>query len=176
MGRLGGALLKGVGVLVLAAIALSAIATIVGIVFGLIVTIVELVVTAAMIALVALAVVGLYSLLSGSGSDDATRHEQPGDAWRTAGTQDSLRRAEDESGGWTERIPGMGDGSEAGDDARGRERDPRDRLRQQYVDGEIGEAEFERKMDQLMETERLERQVERDGVDDPTERDRLRER
>lgn len=38
--------------------------------------------------------------------------------------------------------------------------DPVDRLRERYANGEIDEAEFERKLDRLLETEDLERRAE----------------
>lgn len=152
-GRLASALLKGLGLLVLGVIALGVVATIVGIVAA----IVRLLVTVAVLALVVLAVAGLYSLVRGNDAGDP-------DDWRTAADGDRLRRPEDEDSDWRERVPGFGGG-----DATAAS-DPKERLREQYVSGEISEAEFERKLERIVETESLE-----DELGDPT-RDRLRER
>lgn len=65
MARLGRLLLKGAGVLLLAFVALSVIATVVGIALSIVATAVAAVVTLALLAVVVLAVVGLASLLRG---------------------------------------------------------------------------------------------------------------
>ena len=54
--------------------------------------------------------------------------------------------------------------SEAADGESAATRDPLATLRERYATGEIGEAEFERKLDRLLETEGLEGRVE-DGPD-----------
>ncbi|WP_144922020.1 SHOCT domain-containing protein [Halorubrum salsamenti] len=58
-----------------------------------------------------------------------------------------------------------------GESASATEDDPLATLRERYATGEIGEEEFERKLDRLLETEQLE-----DRVDGRSDRERERER
>ncbi|SER20036.1 hypothetical protein [Natrinema salaciae] len=64
MGRLSSVLLKGVGVLVLALIALSVVGTIVGIALSVIVAVLSVIVSLAVLGVFALVIVGLFSMVS----------------------------------------------------------------------------------------------------------------
>mgnify|MGYP007124921143 FL=1 len=69
------------------------------------------------------------------------------------------------AGSWllSDDSPSSGSiGSESADDGRSRQ----DRLRQQYVEGQISEAEFERRIGEELETERV------DDIDRELERNR----
>ncbi|WP_226480588.1 SHOCT domain-containing protein [Natrinema amylolyticum] len=112
MGRLGSALLKGVGVLVLALIVLSVIATVVGIALSVVAAVVSMVVSIAVLGAFVLTVIGLMSVLS-DGSETDSRAVAP-------------RRADDPP-------------------------DPEDRLRSQYVAGELDDAEFERELERVLD-------------------------
>ncbi|GAB3670792.1 SHOCT domain-containing protein [Halopiger thermotolerans] len=114
MGRLGTLLLKGTGVLVLAFVALSVIATIVGILLSVVATVVSLVVSVAVLGLLVLGALGLFSMLRDrSASSD----------------------------------------SSAGTPSTSRTRDPKSRLQERYVAGELSDAEFERELDRLFEAD-----------------------
>ena len=63
---------------------------------------------------------------------------------------------------------------EADDDAA--TDDPVATLRERYARGELTEAEFERRLDQLLETERTGRSARVDGTRERGERERVRER
>lgn len=117
MGRLGNLILKGTGVLMLAFIALSVIATIVGIVFSVVATIVSLLVTVAVLGLLVLGAIGLFSMLrDGSASSESNA-------------------------------------STYGYESTDRARDPKSQLRERYIAGELSEAEFERELDHLLESD-----------------------
>ncbi|AEH38154.1 SHOCT domain-containing protein [Halopiger xanaduensis] len=115
MGRLGSLMLKGTGVLVLAFIALSVIATIVGILFSVVATIVSLLVTVAVLGLLVLGAVGLFSMLRDGSSDSSTGTYEYESADRT--------------------------------------HDPKSQLQERYVAGELSEAEFERELDRVLESD-----------------------
>ncbi|NUB89709.1 SHOCT domain-containing protein [Haloterrigena sp. SYSU A121-1] len=132
MPRLGSLLLKSAGALLLAFIALSVIATVVGIVLSVVAT----VVTLAMLAVVVLAAVGLVSLLRDDGGGDGLETEYGRDGARSTDVRE-------------------------------------ERLRSQYVDGELSEAEFERELDRLLEdgngrTDGLDARRSRDSTTDRT--------
>lgn len=65
MGRLSSVLLQGIGVLVLALIALSVVGTIVGIALSVVITVLSILISLAILGLIVLAIVGLVSLFSG---------------------------------------------------------------------------------------------------------------
>ncbi|RKD95828.1 SHOCT domain-containing protein [Halopiger aswanensis] len=115
MGRLGSLILKGTGVLVLAFIALSVIATIVGILFSVVATIVSLLVTVAVLGLLVLGAIGLFSML----------RDRSASTESSTGTYESTDRA----------------------------RDPKSQLQDRYVAGELSEAEFERELDRVLESD-----------------------
>ncbi|MFC4542673.1 SHOCT domain-containing protein [Halosolutus amylolyticus] len=71
MSRFTTTVLKGVGVLVLAILVLSAIATIVGLAMSVVATVVSLVVTLVVLGVVLLALVGLWSLVRDDGDERA---------------------------------------------------------------------------------------------------------
>lgn len=121
---LSGTLLKGLGALLAVVVVLSVVATLVGIVLSIVATIVTAVVAVAIVATLLLAVVGLVSLFGDGGTTD------------TVG----------QASGWRDRIPGL-DESDPDPDV-----DPVERLRQRYVDGEMGEPEFERRMALLLDS------------------------
>ncbi|EMA32382.1 SHOCT domain-containing protein [Halobiforma nitratireducens] len=125
MGRLGTLLLKGVGVLVLAFLVLSAIATLVGIAFSIVVTAFSIAISLAVLGLFVLAVLGLLSLFGDSSDTD-----------RFEGFDANLGSSESDA-----TTTATAD----------RPRDPESRLREQYVSGELSEAEFERELDRLLE-------------------------
>ncbi|WP_247002752.1 SHOCT domain-containing protein [Halosolutus gelatinilyticus] len=75
MGRLATAALKGLGVLLLAFIVLSVIATIVGIALSLVATVISIVVTLAVVGAFLLACYGLWSLVRG-GDDETVESER----------------------------------------------------------------------------------------------------
>lgn len=70
MGRLATAILKGAGVLLLAMILLSVIATIVGLAVSIVMTVLSLLVSLAVLALFVLAIAGLWSVVSEDGETD----------------------------------------------------------------------------------------------------------
>ncbi|NUC74460.1 SHOCT domain-containing protein [Haloterrigena sp. SYSU A558-1] len=136
MPRLGSLLLKSAGALLLAFIALSVIATVVGIVLSVVATVVTAVATLAMLAVVVLAAVGLVSLLRDDGGGDGLETEYGRDGARSTDVRE-------------------------------------ERLRSQYVDGELSEAEFERELDRLLEdgngrTDGLDARRSRDSTTDRT--------
>jgi len=159
MGSLGNAVLKGLGALLVAMIALSVVGTVVATLMGIVMSVVSAIVTIAVVAIAALAAIGLFSLLRDDGQPDRAEvgWNQPytAETGRTSGRDAAGVQADD--GGLTDRIPGLG--SDDGD--AGTEKDPRERLREQYVAGDIDEREFERKMDRLLETERIEEEIDR---------------
>ncbi|QLK27547.1 SHOCT domain-containing protein [Natrinema zhouii] len=75
MGRLSSVLLQGIGVLVLALVALSVVGTIVGIALSVVVTVLSILVSLAILGLMVLAIVGLVSLFSGD--EAASTETQP---------------------------------------------------------------------------------------------------
>jgi uncharacterized membrane protein len=70
-----------------------------------------------------------------------------------------------------EDFPLVGSETTDGESASAATDDPLATLRERYATGEIGEEEFERKLDRLLETEQLE-----DRVDDRSDRERDRDR
>ncbi|WP_222916795.1 SHOCT domain-containing protein [Natrinema sp. SYSU A 869] len=112
MGRLSSALLKGVGVLVLALIVLSVIATVVGIALSVVAAVVSMLVSIAVLGAFVLAVVGLISILSDDSETETQAH--------------APRRSDDGP-------------------------DREDRLRSQYVAGELDDEEFERELDRVLD-------------------------
>ncbi|APX98024.1 hypothetical protein [Natronorubrum daqingense] len=117
MTRLGVLALKGAGVLLLAFIVLSVIATVVGLVLSLVATVVSVLVTLAILAGLVVGAAALYSHLWGD--DESEFDSSPVSHSRPA----------------TETT------------------DPSDRVRSQYVDGDLDEAELERELDRLLEEE-----------------------
>lgn len=98
MARLGPLVLKGAGALLLALVALSVIATVVGIVLSIVATVVAAVVTIAMLAVLALAAVGLVSLLrdgdDGEYESGARSTDDPHDRLRSRYVDGELSEAE----------------------------------------------------------------------------------
>ncbi|MFC6717209.1 SHOCT domain-containing protein [Natrialbaceae archaeon GCM10025810] len=160
MGRtLSGVLLKAVGALVLAMIVLGVVGTIVGIVLGIVATVASLLVSVVIFAVFLLAVVGVISLLSDTGNGDSSADFDVDD-WpneeRRGRVEPSGARGSDRSRRtWLARLPlvGNGDGSASAVD------DPAERLRDRYVAGELTDAEFERRMELLLETESIDREL-----------------
>ena len=126
-------LLKALGAAVVAMVLLSVVGTIISIVMGVVATVVSLILSLLVLGVIAWAVLGLISFLSDD-SDTATGRR--GKPWDDAVTED---------GGWRKHLPGGGDSTAT------RRDDPADRLRERYVAGEMDEAEFERRMDRLLE-------------------------
>ncbi|MFB1063856.1 SHOCT domain-containing protein [Natrinema sp. H-ect4] len=80
MGRLSSILFQGIGVLVLALIALSVVGTIVGIALSLVVAVLSVIVSLTVLGLFVLAIVGLFSVFSGdSAAEDDARPPQRSD-------------------------------------------------------------------------------------------------
>lgn len=138
--RLRALLLKGIGYLVVALVALFVVATVVSLVAGIVATIVS---TLVVLTILVLAAVGLGSLLL-TGSD-STRQ-----AGSSGGNRDAAGAHRD---GWRERFPGgSSTTSTAGPDHV-------DRLQEQYVTGEISEVEFERRLALLLESDDTEERL-----------------
>ncbi|NHN48632.1 SHOCT domain-containing protein [Halostella sp. JP-L12] len=127
------ALLKAIGAVVAALVLLSVVGTIVSVVMGVVATVVSLVLSLIVLGVIAWAVLGLISFFTeDSGSSTGYR----GEPW-----DDTVSR----TGGWRDHLPGRTDSTASG------RADPADRLRERYVAGDIDEAEFERRMDRLLE-------------------------
>ena len=151
------ALLKAVGAVVAALVLLSVVGTIVSVVMGFVATVVSLILSLLVLGVIAWAVLGLISFLSDDSSAAVGRRGEP---WSGPVNED---------GGWRERLPGR-DSTSTGRD------DPADRLRERYVAGEMDEAEFERRMDRLLERDSADRTGRRNGSGRTRSRDRNWER
>lgn len=116
MGRLGIFALKGLGVLLLAFVALSVVVTVVGLLLWLVGTAISALVTLAILALFVLAGIGLYTVIRGRSGARREAHRYEAD-----------------------------DGEPA---ASGR--DPKTALQEQYVDGDLTDAEFERELERVL--------------------------
>jgi hypothetical protein len=151
-------LLKALGGAVLVMVLLSVVGTIVSIVMGVVATVVSLVLSLLVLGVVAWAVLGLVSFL---GDDSTAATGRRGKPWDDAVT---------EGRGWRKHLPGGGDTTGT------RRDDPADRLRERYVAGEIDEAEFERRMDRLLDRDSTDRTDGRNGTGRTRSRDRNWER
>lgn len=125
---------KGLGALLAALLVLSAVGTIVGLVVGFVTVIVTLAVTAVTLAVF----LGVAAWLATSLLRGDERPEQ------------SVGRGRN-SRSWRDRLSSVGSDT----DGEREERDHAERLRERYVDGEIDEAEFERRLALLLETSDL---------------------
>ena len=151
------ALLKAIGAVVAAMVLLSVVGTVVSVVMGVVATVVSLILSLLVLGVIAWAVLGLISFLSDDSGTGVGRREEP---WNDAVS---------EEGGWREHLPG-GDATSTGRD------DPADRLRERYVAGDIDEAEFERRMDRLLERDSTDHASRRNGSGRTRSRDRNWER
>ena len=124
MGRSGRLLLKGSGYLLAVLLVLAAIATIVGILFAIAATVISVIVSVLVLGLFLAAAYGLFVFFRGRESTAENAHTET--TWPSV-----------------EREPGM--------NRVPTDRELADRLRERYVAGELDEAEFERRMELLLE-------------------------
>jgi len=125
MGRSGRLLLKGSGYLLAVLLVLAAVATIVGIAFAIAATVISVIVSLLVLGLFLAAAYGLFVYFRGGES-----------AAENAGT-DTVRQPIESESTVNRRPP--------------TDRELADRLRERYVTGELDEAEFERRMELLLE-------------------------
>lgn len=149
-------LVWGIGLLGALFVLSIVVATVISIVTT-VVAIVTTVATALLLAGIAYFVAS-WALGSGASGDSGDRHDTAGhrsteyDVGAAAGRRpDDGRsgRERDESASLLERIPGVGGGGDG--PAESAPEDPIDQLTDQYVSGEIGEAEYERRLERHLE-------------------------
>lgn len=130
--------------------ALFVLSIVVGMVISIISTVVAVVTTVA----TALLLCGIAYLVAswafGGSTDDERVRGGKYDFERTSGRHtDEIRSNRAQSGSLLDRVPGFGDDGDA--DREQPPSDPIDRLTDQYVRGEIGEAEYERRLERQLD-------------------------
>lgn len=148
-----------IGALVVAVVLLGVIATLFAIVFGVVATVVSVVVTVAVVSALLFAAHTLFSLLRRSDGDDRPSVDVVGEP--TSARPTSTRR------------------HHTTHSSEPRDLDPTERLREQYLTGELDETEFERRLELALESRAVETRLDTasgshsQASDSPSNRDLL---
>jgi len=138
-----GLVLRGVGLLLLAFLALAVVSVVLSTVVAIVWIAVRLLVVLGILAFVGALLYWGAKRTLGSDRPDRRIGKQAG-----LSSQDSRSDATDGEG-WRSRVPGVGTNDSA-DHEPATEHSATERLQQRYVDGEITEAEFERRLQVLL--------------------------